>query len=393
MTAVSAPPPLPTGPVVTCPYTAGGCPLFQTIDVSASSRCAGSCSPAPAPARSPRATPSTTAATSSSSKRPAPSAYTYDDALLLSELTGDIGLPLPSALLKQDSWAGYLDFGISPEQLEMPFLGAVAGPSGFTPAAAKLPSPPPPPKNQLWDLEDLIPAGQDNKRVRTTPPPVGHPGAAAAPVEYPSVDLPAVEREQAQVSTTASPLGSDEETEVVTPFISKLSYLLQHHEYEPWVRWDTTGQYLLVAHTKPHLLHILERFFRHTVTSSFIRQLNIYGFKRASTAQLLNILDATPFSASVTLPDGTLETFSASDFSAFVNPLFFRSPGAGGAQCRLGALKPITKERGPRNRSKKTQAAAQAQREAKKAGAYDPGREGKKRMRRRKGGGGGGGAP
>lgn len=59
------------------------------------------------------------------------------------------------------------------------------------------------------------------------------------------------------------------------PFISKLSYLLQHGEYEPWVRWDSSGQWLLVAHTKPHLLHILERFFRHTVTSSFIRQLNV----------------------------------------------------------------------------------------------------------------------
>ncbi|BGP40288.1 hypothetical protein JCM10450v2_004268 [Rhodotorula kratochvilovae] len=374
MAAVSAPPPLPTGPVVTCPYTAGGCPLFQTVDVSESARCAGSCSPAPPPAPSPRPTPSAAATPSSSSsavKRPAPSSYSYNEALLLSELTGDIGLPLPSALLKQDSWAGYLDFGISPEALEVPFLAPLAGPSsGLTPPATSLPPLPsaPAPKQQLWDLEDLIPAGHDQKRTRTTPPPDAYPGAAAAQVEYPSVDLPIGAREQAQASTSASPSASDEETEVVTPFISKLSYLLQHPEYEPWVRWDTTGQYLLVAHTKPHLLHILERFFRHTVTSSFIRQLNIYGFKRASTAQLLNILDATPFASSVTLPDGTFETFSAADFSAFHNPLFFRSPAPNGAQCRLGALKPITKERGPRNRSKK----AQVSRGGRKAGSVTP---------------------
>mgnify|MGYP002718864944 FL=1 len=59
------------------------------------------------------------------------------------------------------------------------------------------------------------------------------------------------------------------------PFISKLCFLLEHKEYEPWVRWDSTGQYLLVAHSKPHLLQVLEKFFRHTVISSFIRQLNV----------------------------------------------------------------------------------------------------------------------
>jgi hypothetical protein len=52
-----------------------------------------------------------------------------------------------------------------------------------------------------------------------------------------------------------------------------------------------------------------------------------------------------------------METFSASDYSAFHNPNFFRSI-PGGKSCRLGSLKPITKERGPRNRSKKAKAAA-----------------------------------
>ncbi|GJN90659.1 hypothetical protein Rhopal_003671-T1 [Rhodotorula paludigena] len=358
MAAVSAPP----QPIITCPYTAGGCPLFQTIDVSESSRCAGSCSPAPprapAPLRgyssktAPSPKPSTSAATpsslSSASSRPTPGSYSYDDALLLSELTGEVGLPLPSALLKQDSWSGYLDFGISPDQLEVPFLAPLSGPSSIPLPAAQSPAAASAPKHQLWDIEELIPP-EGAKRVRTTPPPVALPGAATSAVGYPQGDLPV--HEPPPAAAPRSPSTSDEENEVVTPFISKLSYLLQHQEYEAWVRWDASGQYLLVAHTKPHLLHILERFFRHTVTSSFIRQLNIYGFKRASTAQLLNILDATPFAPSVTLPDGTAETFSAADFSAFSNPAFFRSV-PGGAHCRLGALKPITKERAPRNRKK-----------------------------------------
>ncbi|GAA5958429.1 hypothetical protein JCM8115_002463 [Rhodotorula mucilaginosa] len=142
-----------------------------------------------------------------------------------------------------------------------------------------------------------------------------------------------------------------EQVEQVTPFISKLCYLLQHKQYEPWIRWDSSGRYLLVAHTKPHLLVILEKFFRHTVISSFIRQLNIYGFRRASTAILLSILEQTNYTTSAAIPGhAEPETFSASDFSAFHTAGFFRSE-PGGPQCRLGALKPIAKERPPRKRS------------------------------------------
>ncbi|KWU45114.1 hypothetical protein RHOSPDRAFT_33361 [Rhodotorula sp. JG-1b] len=136
-----------------------------------------------------------------------------------------------------------------------------------------------------------------------------------------------------------------EQVEQVTPFISKLCYLLQHKQYEPWIRWDSSGRYLLVAHTKPHLLVILEKFFRHTVISSFIRQLNIYGFRRASTAILLGVLDQTNYTTSAAVPGrDEPETFSASDFSAFHTAGFFRSE-PGGPPCRLGALKPIAKER------------------------------------------------
>ncbi|GAA5897266.1 hypothetical protein JCM8208_003774 [Rhodotorula glutinis] len=354
-------------PLVACPYTAGGCPLFQTYDVDPNQRCAGSCSPAappppppPAHAYSPRQPSSATfASTSTANKRAAPSYFTAEDAAFLSELTGEGGASVPLPLAGDDSsWAGYLDFGISPSAFDVPYTGP--GPEA---SSSSMPSPPldvlPPLPPQLWDLEDLISrTGPGAKRVRTTPPPVV---PAPVAIKYPHTDVQVDKPSPpTQGPAAGSPTSTDEdESEVVTPFISKLSYLLQHPEFEPWVRWDSSGQYLLVAHTKPHLLQILERFFRHTVTSSFIRQLNIYGFRRASTAQLLNILDSTSFASVVTLPDGTLETFSAADYSAFGNPLFWRSV-PGGPPCRLGALKPITKERGPRNRSKKAQAAAAA---------------------------------
>ncbi|EMS23719.1 heat shock transcription factor [Rhodotorula toruloides NP11] len=368
--AVSAP------PIVSlpCPYTAGGCPLFNTLDLPADSpRCAGSCAPSPAPAAP--AAPSPSSAPKSPAAAATPSSTdSLFNALLLSELSsGPVdSLPLPSALLKQDSYPSYLDFGISPGQLEVPPPATYLPQPGTSSSTVQLP-----PRNgaaggekhQLWDIEELVPL-DGRKKTRTTPPPPARSTSAAQTIAYAGQADLSVLPPLPQPPQAASPTPSDEETEVVTPFISKLSYLLSHAEYEPWIRWDSTGQYILIAHTKPHLLSILEKFFRHTVSSSFIRQLNIYGFKRASTSSLLCLLlDSTPLpslpSSSSTSPES--ETFSASDYSAFHNPSFFRSDPSQGRVCRLGRLKPITKERGPRNRSKKAAAGQGGGRKGKKA--------------------------
>ncbi|GAA5975864.1 hypothetical protein JCM11641_002824 [Rhodosporidiobolus odoratus] len=394
--AVSAPPTTTVStPIITCPYTAGGCPLFNTIDLNpASPRCAGSCSPAPNPRSPPPAVSSFVSASGSapSSSVNIPSALQrppllsrstsnsigYDDtSLLFSQFQSDVPLPLPSALLKQDSWASYLDFAVSPES-EVPAYFAPLphpAPAASTSASASSSAGPPPldqavgpSKHSLWDIEELVPQQQGaHKRTRTTPPP------AAVMARSVSGDLASfgadisVERQAGSASTSAahSPAPStDEEKEVVTPFISKLTYLLEHREYEAWIRWDASGNNILIAHTKPHLLEILARYFRHTTVASFVRQLNIYGFKRASTSFLLSILDTVSFPSAVPVPGHTEpDTFSAADYSAFSNPAFFRSV-PGGRHCRLGSLKPITKERGPRNRSKKAQATKRKAEEA-----------------------------
>ncbi|GAA6034079.1 hypothetical protein JCM8097_000680 [Rhodosporidiobolus ruineniae] len=404
--AVAAPPPLPEGsttstPIITCPYTAGTCPLFHPLGLPATAPgCTGSCSsPAPTPSAVPTpstsaagSTPSSAAATpltapsrASYSARTSSTSIGYDDALLFSELQSDVPLPLPSALLKQDAWASYLDFAVSPGQVE---LGSTSSTGYFAPA---LPLPAPSPlastsssnvassscagtapglttttKHSLWDIEELVPSDSQHgyKRTRLTPPPQQQRSAYGGDINVGSgLGLGYAPQEAVPHSPAPS---SDEEKEVVTPFISKLTYLLEHEEYRPWVRWDATGNHILIAHTKPHLLEVLARYFRHTTVASFVRQLNIYGFKRASTSSLLSILDTVSIPSAIPIPGHPheIETFSAADYSAFSNPAFFRSvSGPGGRHCRLGALKPITKERGPRNRGKKTQ--------RKKAGSED----------------------
>ncbi|POY74517.1 hypothetical protein BMF94_2277 [Rhodotorula taiwanensis] len=402
-------------PVLPCPFTAGGCPLFNiTGDPSTSANaCQGGCVPPDANlAHRPVARPSLwrDESSSTSSRRSyvpydLTAAIAYDansvhgsavstaqtspitpnslsglpsgitDALLF----GDLCLPpaeTPAGL--GESWPPLdaVEYGVSPTQLEMPayWPAATGPPNPSSSAMGKRPfatgplsadagqvyaatSNQPQPssysgRHDLWDIEELVRFDQPNaKRVRMSPPPAAATrmstiprASGGSPTELRLPVLPDPPR-------LPSPPMSPEEGEHVTPFISKLCYLLEHPEYEPWIRWDSSGQYLLVAHTKSHLLEILEKFFRHTVISSFIRQLNIYGFRRATTSSLLSVLENTKYSTTVDIPGrDEPETFSAADYSAFFNPAFFRSV-PDGPQCRLAALKPLAKDRPPRKRT------------------------------------------
>ncbi|KAL8278792.1 hypothetical protein RQP46_008861 [Phenoliferia psychrophenolica] len=131
-------------------------------------------------------------------------------------------------------------------------------------------------------------------------------------------------------TSSASPGDDDDKaSDIVTPFISKLSHLLSHSDYTEFIRWNTSGDSFIFAHTSPDLLDIFARFFRHSNVHSFVRQLNIYGFTRLSTLALLSAID------SVSYPHSSL---SASDFSGFSHPLFWRERP--GHPCDLAKIKP-----------------------------------------------------
>lgn len=79
------------------------------------------------------------------------------------------------------------------------------------------------------------------------------------------------------------------------PFIEKLfNILAQPAAFRDCLVWDESGTAFIVSHANPRLLQqVLPDAFGHSNLHSFTRQLNIYGFTRCTSAELLSKLDVT----------------------------------------------------------------------------------------------------
>ena len=79
----------------------------------------------------------------------------------------------------------------------------------------------------------------------------------------------------------------------VKPFIARLHNMLSHPDrFGDCLVWDADGLCFIVAHTVPRLFEeVLPEAFGHSNLHSFTRQLNIYGFRRCTSAELVDKLD------------------------------------------------------------------------------------------------------
>ncbi|GAA5950353.1 hypothetical protein JCM3765_004517 [Sporobolomyces pararoseus] len=156
-----------------------------------------------------------------------------------------------------------------------------------------------------------------------------------------SMEAPAVRRRSSTLSNLSIPSGpnssdtsdggdTSERHETITPFVTKLVALLR--ENSPWLRWNAEGTAFFFAHHRHEFGDQLSRAFRHGSSHSFVRQLNIYNFKRLTPAEQEHAI------ATVQLPSGLVPT----DFAAFQHPLFFR-----GEACNLAKIKPKTPRKIP----------------------------------------------
>lgn len=76
----------------------------------------------------------------------------------------------------------------------------------------------------------------------------------------------------------------------VTPFLTKLYDLLLDPSTEQFICWGAGGQSIVINDALGLASDIIPRFWKHNNLRSFFRQLNTYGFQRAS-AHLLGKLE------------------------------------------------------------------------------------------------------
>ncbi|GAA6019193.1 hypothetical protein JCM8202_000929 [Rhodotorula sphaerocarpa] len=120
--------------------------------------------------------------------------------------------------------------------------------------------------------------------------------------------------------------GGDDRVDSPTPFINKLHFLLSNPQYD-CIRWGSDGQSLIFAANSPDLVAAFSQVFRHRNINSFVRQLNIYNFKRLSGVELHDALLGTP---PTSIPQA--------DWTGFRHEAFYRDTP--GRTCELGRIKP-----------------------------------------------------
>ncbi|GAA5955369.1 hypothetical protein JCM8115_001929 [Rhodotorula mucilaginosa] len=129
-----------------------------------------------------------------------------------------------------------------------------------------------------------------------------------------------------ETSPTTGESGNEERVDSPTPFINKLHFLLSSPEYD-CIRWTADGRSFVFAASSPELITAFAQVFRHRNTNSFVRQLNIYNFKRLSGVELHDALAGSTPSSQATF-----------EYTGFTHSLFFRD--APGRRCDLGKIKP-----------------------------------------------------
>lgn len=74
-------------------------------------------------------------------------------------------------------------------------------------------------------------------------------------------------------------------------FLSKLWQMLNDQKDKEFIGWGSNGRSVVVYHQDSFAKKILPKYFKHQKINSFIRQLNIYGFKKISKLKNHNCLN------------------------------------------------------------------------------------------------------
>ncbi|CAN4082189.1 unnamed protein product [Withania somnifera] len=64
------------------------------------------------------------------------------------------------------------------------------------------------------------------------------------------------------------------------PFLVKTYEMVDDHETDPFIRWTSTKTSFLITEPNKFCVEVLPKYFKHSNLSSFIYQLNNYGFRK-----------------------------------------------------------------------------------------------------------------
>jgi len=84
----------------------------------------------------------------------------------------------------------------------------------------------------------------------------------------------------ARVEETVATTASLPTLKTPAPFVQKLFFLLQAEENQEHCRWTDNGKSFTIWNPDNFAKEVIPRYFRHNNFSSFIRQLNQYGFQK-----------------------------------------------------------------------------------------------------------------
>ncbi|KAH9953309.1 hypothetical protein BC827DRAFT_1146362 [Russula dissimulans] len=104
-----------------------------------------------------------------------------------------------------------------------------------------------------------------------------------------------------------SPVLSKTTRQMVPPFVQKLYELVNAPSTDELIRWSDSGDSFFVFEHERFANDVLPRFFKHRNFSSFVRQLNMYGFHKIPHLQ-----------------QGVLKSDTDTEFWNFEHPTFHR---------------------------------------------------------------------